>query len=151
MRLIMNDRNLQTIEQVRQFLSREGGTWIQSAIYGREIRLDRGGDDKIIGSREMRKGVIRRYIERIMGYSRSQVSRLITEYKRRGPLKQMPYRRHRFPREYTSTDVILSAKTDLKYMGGGRLATSISACFPLWEGKFLPSLASLMFLCHFLS
>jgi len=58
------------------------------------------------------KGVIRRYIERITGYSRSQVSRLITEYKRRGRLKRMPYRRHRFPKKYTPADVILLAKTD---------------------------------------
>ncbi|MBN2186753.1 MAG: hypothetical protein JW732_04795 [Dehalococcoidia bacterium] len=29
------------------------------------------------------KGVIRRYVKRITGYSRSQMSRLIAEYKRR--------------------------------------------------------------------
>jgi hypothetical protein len=58
------------------------------------------------------KRVIRRYIERITGYSRSQVSRLITEYKQSGKLKRMPYRRHRFPRKYTPADVMLLAKTD---------------------------------------
>jgi len=58
------------------------------------------------------KGVIRRYIKRITGYSRSQVSRLIAEYKRKGRLKQMPYQRHRFPRKYTPADVIFLAKTD---------------------------------------
>jgi len=110
----MNDRNLQTIEQVRQFL---GGSealefralsvgekydWIEEVmIRFRYHRLNRA-----------EKGVIRRYIGRITGYSRSQVSRLITEYKRRGRLKQMPYRRHRFPRKYTPADVILLAKTD---------------------------------------
>jgi len=114
MRLIMNDRKLQTIEQVRQFL---GGSealefrvlsvgekydWIEEVmIRFRYHRLKRA-----------EKGVIRRYIGRITGYSRSQVSRLITEYKRRGRLKRMPYQRHRFPRKYTPADVILLAKTD---------------------------------------
>jgi hypothetical protein len=39
---------------------------------------------KYRGLKRVEKGVIRRYTERITGYSRSQVSRLITEYKRRG-------------------------------------------------------------------
>ncbi|HUS04312.1 MAG TPA: DDE-type integrase/transposase/recombinase [Dehalococcoidia bacterium] len=110
----MNDRNLQTIEQVGQF---PGGSealefralsagekydWIEEVmIRFRYHRLNRA-----------EKGVIRRYIGRITAYSRSQVSRLITEYKRRGRLKRMPYRRHRFPRKYTPADVILLAKTD---------------------------------------
>jgi len=114
MRLIMNDRKLQTIEQVRQFLRGsealefralsvgEKYDWIEEVmIRFRYHRLKRA-----------EKGVIRRYIERITGYSQSQVSRLITEYKRRGRLKQMPYRRHRFPRKYTPADVILLANTD---------------------------------------
>ena len=110
----MNDRNLQTIEQVRQFL---GGSealefralsvgekydWIEEVV----IRF------KYHRLKRAEKGVIRRYIERITGYSRSQVSRLVTEYKRRGRLKRMPYRRHQFPRKYTPADVILLAKTD---------------------------------------
>jgi len=110
----MNDRKLQTIEQVRQFLRGsealefralsvgEKYDWIEEVmIRFRYHRLKRA-----------EKGVIRRYIERITGYSQSQVSRLITEYKRRGRLKQMPYRRHRFPRKYTPADVILLANTD---------------------------------------
>jgi len=110
----MNDRNLQTIEQVRQFLGgseaiefralsvAEKYNWIEEVLvrfsYHRLKRTE--------------KGVIRRYIERITGYSRSQVSRLITEYKRRGRIKQLPHRRHRFPRKYSPADVMLLAKTD---------------------------------------
>ena len=110
----MNDRNLQTIEQARQFLGgseaiefralsvAEKYNWIEEVLvrfsYHRLKRTE--------------KGVIRRYIERITGYSRSQVSRLITEYKRRGRLERMPYQRHRFPRKYTPAEVISLAKTD---------------------------------------
>jgi len=83
MQLIMNDRNLQTIEQVRQFLggsealefralsAGERYDWIEEVmIRFRYHRLKRA-----------EKGVIRQYIERITGYSRAQVFRLITEYK----------------------------------------------------------------------
>ena len=110
----MNDRKLQTIEQVRQFL---GGS---EALEFRALSVGEKYDwieEVMIRFRYHRlkraeKGVIRRYIGRITGYSRSQVSRLITEYKRRGRLKRMPYQRHRFPRKYTPADVILLAKTD---------------------------------------
>jgi len=111
---MMNDRNLQTVEQVRQFLGgsealefrallvEEKYKWIEEVL----IRF------RYHGLKRSEKGVLRRYIERITGYSRSQVSRLITDYKRRGRIKQAPYRRHRFPKKYTSAEVILLAKTD---------------------------------------
>jgi len=110
----MNNRNVQTIEQVRRFLEGsealefralsvgEKYNWIEAVLIRfRYHRLKRA-----------EKGVIRRYIERITGYSRSQVSRLIMQYKRGGRLKRMSYRRHQFPRKYTPADVILLAKTD---------------------------------------
>ena len=56
--------------------------------------------------------MIRRYIEKLSGYSRAQVSRLIREYNQRGQLRKAQYRRHRFPRSYTAADIALLAKTD---------------------------------------
>ncbi|MCG2676909.1 integrase, partial [bacterium] len=41
-----------------------------------------------------------------------QVSRLIAEYKRTGQLRRMQYRRHRFPRKYTPSEIGLLARTD---------------------------------------
>jgi len=58
------------------------------------------------------KGVIRRYIEKVSGYSRAQVSRLIREYNQRGQLRKAQYRRHRFPRSYTTADIALLVRTD---------------------------------------
>ena len=48
------------------------------------------------------KGMIRRYIEKLSGYSRAKVSRLIREYNRRGQLSKAQYRRHGFPEKYTA-------------------------------------------------
>ena len=101
MLLIMNDRQLQTVEQVRGFLegsealefrgltAQEKYYWIEEVLIRFKYhRLKRG-----------EKGVIRRYIEKVTGYSKSQVSRLIAGYKRTGRLRRMQYRRHRFPRK----------------------------------------------------
>jgi len=114
MLLIMNDGQLQTVEQVRGFLegsevvefrgltTKEKYYWIEEVLIRfRYHRLKRA-----------EKGVIRRYIEKVTGYSRSQVSRLIAEYKRTGQLKRMQYRRHRFPRKYTPSEIGLLARTD---------------------------------------
>jgi len=103
-----------TVEQVRQFLegseavefkgltAKEKYYWIEEVLIRfRYHRLKRS-----------EKGVIRRYIHKVMGYSRSQVSRLIGEYKRTGRLKKTEYRRHRFPWKYAPSQVGLLARTD---------------------------------------
>ncbi|MFO7773147.1 MAG: integrase [Dehalococcoidia bacterium] len=110
----MNDRQLQTVEQVRQFLegseviefrgltTKERYCWIQEVLIRfayHQLKRDE-------------KGVIRRYIAKVTGYSRSQVSRLIAEYKRTGRLKKTEYRRHQFPRRYTPAEIELLARTD---------------------------------------
>ena len=110
----MNDEQLQTVEQVRGFLEGSGAVefrgltaqekycWIEEVLIRFKYhRLKRG-----------EKGVIRRYIEKVTGYSRSQVSRLIAEYKRTGRLRRMQYRRHRFPRKYTPSEIGLLARAD---------------------------------------
>jgi len=110
----MNDRQLQTVEQVRGFLkgsealefrgltAQEKYYWIEEVLIRFKYhRLKRGEE-----------GVIRRYIEKVTGYSRSQVSRLIVEYRRAGRLRRTEYRRHRFPRKYTPSEIGLLAGTD---------------------------------------
>ena len=114
MRLIMNDGQLQTVEQVRQFLegseavgfrglmAKEKYCWIEEVL----IRFS------YPGLKRADKGVIRRYLQKVTGYSRSQVSRLISGYKQTGRLKKTEYRRYRFPRKYAPSEVRLLARTD---------------------------------------
>ena len=110
----MNDERLHTIEQVKQFLAgsealvfrgasiEERYQWIEAVLVRfRYSRLERA-----------EKGVIRRYIEKVSGYSRSQVSRLLRQYKQRGRLRVAHYKRHRFPMKYSSRDIALLARTD---------------------------------------
>jgi len=114
MQLVRNDEDVQTIEQVKQFLAGSealyfGGVsveeryrWIQAVL----VRF------KYYQLKRAEKGVIRRYIEKVSGYSRAQVSRLIRQYNQRGQLRKAQYRRHRFPEKYTAADIALLAKTD---------------------------------------
>ena len=111
MQLIMNDENLKTMEQVKGFLEGSEGLefkglsvedkyqWTEATLLKfRYYRVKRGA-----------KGVIRRYIERMTGYSRAQVCRLIGQYNRTGEVQRRTYRRHRFPVKYTPGDIELLA------------------------------------------
>jgi len=114
MRLIMNDTKLENVQQVRQFL--EGnevvefrGLTAEEKYQWMEEVLIRFGY-LLLGRDE--KGLIRRYTGKVTGYSRAQVSRLIAEYKRTGRLERTQYKRHRFPRRYTPSEIELLAVTD---------------------------------------
>jgi transposase InsO family protein len=58
------------------------------------------------------KGVIRQYLEKVSGYSRAQVCRLIRQYKQDGRVRKADFKRHRFPTKYTQKDIALLARTD---------------------------------------
>jgi transposase InsO family protein len=110
----MNDKKIETIEQIRRLKegsqvleftgisTEERYNWIEAVLlkFG-YLRLKRS-----------EKGVIRWYIEKFTGYSRAQVSRLIGEYKQTGQLTKRRYRRHRFPKRFSLSDIELLARTD---------------------------------------
>jgi hypothetical protein len=110
----MNDEQLQTLEQVKQFVkgsqaiefegihTQEKYGWIEAVL--RKFRYQRLRRDG--------KGLIRRYILKVTGYSRAQVARLIGMYQRAGRIKPAEYHRHRFPQKYNSAEVSLLAITD---------------------------------------
>ena len=58
------------------------------------------------------RGLLRRYIEKMTGLSRAQVTRLIAQYTASGRVRTTVYRRHRFPQRYTRADIELLAQVD---------------------------------------
>ena len=79
MQLIMDDKEVRTLEQVKQFVDSSQGIefsglnlkekyqWIEEVLKKFKYQwLRRNG-----------KGILRRYMERVTGYSRSQVARLV--------------------------------------------------------------------------
>jgi transposase InsO family protein len=110
----MNDEKLETIEQVKRFLEGSEKTdfkgitaeeryhWIEEVLARfRYVKINK-----------TEKGVIKKYIEKVSGYSRSQVARLIRSYIQRGQLRKTQYKRHCFSKHYTMEDIFLLARTD---------------------------------------
>ena len=114
MRLIMNDENLRTIEQVKGFLEGSEALEFKGLLVEDKYRWTATTLLKFRYHRlkKVAKGVIRRYIERMTGYSRAQVCRLIGQYNGTGELRPRKYCRHRLPVKYTLGDMELLAKTD---------------------------------------
>ncbi|MBM4450368.1 MAG: hypothetical protein FJ022_06160 [Chloroflexi bacterium] len=114
MQLVMNDEKLNTVEQVKPFLEGSGalefeGVSIEERYRWIETVLMRFKYPQL---NRVEKGVIRRYIENVSGYSRAQVSRLIKCYRQQGRLSKRQQRRHWFSRKYTLADIALLARTD---------------------------------------
>lgn len=110
----MDDRELCTLEQVKEFIESSKGigfkgiTLKEKYLWTEEVlrkfkyeRLKKAG-----------KGVIRKYIEKVTGYSRSQVNRLIGRYGESGEIKPAEYQRHCFPKKYTALEIALLEMTD---------------------------------------
>jgi len=110
----MNDEDIQTIEQVKQFLRGSGplefeGVSIEERYRWVEAVLVRFTYQRLYRAE---KGAIRRYIEKVSGYSRAQVCRLIRKYNQRGQIKKADGNRRRFSSKYTARDIALLARTD---------------------------------------
>lgn len=58
------------------------------------------------------KGTIRRFLAKVTGFSRAQLTRLIGQWGQTGQLKRKPAQRPRFPRRYSQQDVALLAAVD---------------------------------------
>lgn len=58
------------------------------------------------------RGLVRRYVEKMTGLSRAQVTRLIARYQASSTVQVASYRRHRFAQRYTRADIELLAAVD---------------------------------------
>lgn len=111
--VMMNHSNLSSMSQLKNFLSESEGiefnrknqkevySWIEETL----IRFQYA----ILSKKE--KGLIRKYLMKITGYSKAQLGRHITQYRKTGKLRIKEYERHKFQKKYTSQDIRLLAKT----------------------------------------
>ena len=112
----MNEAQVRTLEQVRQVLA---GTqalefkaaaddagrygWIEAVLSRFEYRRLPRGD----------KGPVLAYLQRLSGYSRAQITRLVSRWDGSKPLaKNYAAPKHAFTRRYTPADVALLAEVD---------------------------------------
>ena len=121
----MNDKQLLTLAQVQAFLD---GTEAVDFSVSTEDRYDfiartvRRFDYARLKRAD--KAVVLRFLERVSGYSRQQLTRLVKRGAERGPLsKRYHGSRTSFVRTYTSADVRLLAATDTLHGTLSGLAT----------------------------
>jgi transposase InsO family protein len=110
----VQDQQPQSLEQIRAFLeaSQELGFQGQerAEVYAwvtRQLRQQGYRQQGRTG-----KGLLRRYLSKMTGLSRAQITRLIGQYRAGGEVQATPYRRHRFPARYTRADVERLAAVD---------------------------------------
>jgi transposase InsO family protein len=103
-----------SLEQIQAFLEASDGVRFEARnreeMYGwvdRALRQLRYQDLKRSG-----RGLVRRYVVKMTGLSRAQVTRLLGAYLRGDEVKPKPYRRHRFRQRYTHKDIELLAEVD---------------------------------------
>jgi transposase InsO family protein len=110
----MNDRQLQTLAQLQAFL--DGTTAVDFAVAAEERYGFIGRTVRRFSYRRLKraeKAVVLRFLERVSGYSRQQLTRLVKRGADRAPLLK-GYRGSRtsFASVYTVADVLLLAHTD---------------------------------------
>lgn len=103
-----------SLEEIRRFVEASEGirfeaekreqvySWIEQVLCQQQYQ----GQGKAV------RGLLRRYIEKMTGLSRAQVTRLIGCYVASGRVRATVYRRHRFAPRYTLADVELLATVD---------------------------------------
>jgi transposase InsO family protein len=103
-----------SLEQIRGFIEAseelrfasenrsERYNWVERVLVAQEYA----------GQGKAARGLLRRYVEKMTGLSRAQVSRLIASYSASGQVRVAEYRRRSFPRRYTRADTELLASVD---------------------------------------
>ena len=86
------------------------------------------------------RGLLRRYIGKMTGLSRAQVTRLVARYVATGQVRMQNSRRHRFPQRYTRADIELLAKVDeahegLSWTRALEIPLLPSSAYPPGEGR----------------
>jgi len=110
----MNDRKIQTLDDIRAFLA--GTTELELSIEGKEERYR--WIEQTLRRFQYRtlsrvdRGVVLRYLTRVSGYSRQTVTRLVAQYRQNGKLRRRQRTVAGFARYYTDEDARLLAELD---------------------------------------
>jgi transposase InsO family protein len=103
-----------SLEQIRAFLAASEEVRFEGCdreqVYGWIDRTLREQDWSNL--KRTSRGLVRRYLEKMTGLSRAQVTRLIHRYAAGEPIEPAQYRRHRFASTYTAADIELLAAVD---------------------------------------
>lgn len=118
MRAIMNIENLTTIESLENFL--QGNQVIAYSVLGDKTERYQFIRKTLVKFNYLTrtkkdKGVLKRFLRKISGYSRPQLTRLIRQYSQSGCIKWQPCRTNGFGSKYTAHDIQLLAQMDERH------------------------------------
>lgn len=103
-----------SLEQIRAFLEASDEVEFEACdrvqVYAWVERTLR--EQKWSELKRASRGLVRRYLEKMTGLSRAQITRLVHAYTAGEAVQPKPYRRHRFPTRYTREDIEMLASVD---------------------------------------
>ena len=110
----MQARECLSLEQIRAFLEASNEVGFKGrnreevyAFVSETLRQQRYHDLK-----RRSRGLIRRYLTKMTGLSRAQITRLVSMYLEGDPVQPKAYGRNRFAKRYTREDIALLAAVD---------------------------------------
>lgn len=110
----MQEAEKLSLEQIRAFLASSEEVRFaaekQQQVYGWMERLL--GHHRYHQQSRVVRGLLRRYMVKMTGLSRAQVTRLVQRYRDQGRIAAISCQRHRFPQRYTQADIELLAAVD---------------------------------------
>ena len=113
MKIIMGNSRLVNFTQLKEFLQ---GT--NAVTFSMESTREKYAFIKQVYKQfayttlsKKQKGLVKRYIRKVTGYSSAQVTRIVAKSFYGDPYKNN-YKRHIFPKKYTAADILLLIETD---------------------------------------
>src|SRR5664279_2680202 len=118
MKPIMNINDLNTIEQMEQFLT--GSQAVAFLVASNKDECYLGIQRTLVKFRyaslnKRSKGVVVRFLIKITGYSRQQITRLVKQYRDTGKIERQQRTYQGFERVYTNEDIRLLAALDERH------------------------------------
>jgi transposase InsO family protein len=110
----MDDREKMSLEQIQAFLE----TSQEMQFQARERQDSYKWVERTLrehgycGLKRSSKGLLRRYLAKMTGLSRAQLTRLVSRFVEGGQVRLQRYHRHRFANRYTPADIELLAEVD---------------------------------------
>ncbi len=114
----MNIENLLTIQALNEFV--EGNQSVAFTVLGSKDEKYKFIQKTLIKFTYLTlprcdKGIVKRYLNRVTGYSRQQITRLIKQYKEAGKIRWRPCRNNGFSKKYSDLDIKLLVEMDSRY------------------------------------
>jgi transposase InsO family protein len=144
--ITMNDKTLDSPEAIKTFLAGTGN--IELSISKNERNAWVAGKLKrtrYFSLSKKDKSTIREYIMSTTGLSRSQLTRLISQYKTHKWIGKKQPHKNVFPRIYTNEDILLLIKTDLAHqqVSGSTTKKLFERAYKIFDNKAYERLAGI--------